>query len=387
MFGVSLARVTLDQQTYDAHYKVKHDKGPKMAEEQPQKEPTPKPQADPELTLDPPQPQVTGDQATPKTGHDDCQHKCKYCGKGFSTASQVNMHINTKYRIILCTDCDKRFVSEQARDDHRTDVHKYPRFHCKIKKCGAFAHSPEELHRHMRSKHWDSFPYRCSQCPYLFKDRHRLNHHLEEIHGRLKLREGKGDLYQCGNFRVANMLIDHSRDHMENVHACKECRWHFATCARLHAHCRSTHDTIHYACNTCGETFLSNDDLCKHAKSKHIILCHICRNTFVSQNQLQENLDEDHAQEQPKSRGEMIEDERAKEHGDKHEKKRKKKRKKKKKAKDDDDDDDNEDDNSTYYPSQDLGDDSQEDPEWVPSKQALRRADEEGDEDDYFKYE
>ena len=56
----------------------------------------------------------------------------------------------------------------------------------------------------------------------------------------------------------------------------------------------------------------------------------------------------------------------------------KKKRKEKKRAEDDDDDDD-EDDDSTYYPSQDQGDDSNVDAEWLPSKCALRRADKDGD--------
>ena len=129
-----------------------------------------------------------------------------------------------------------------------------------------------------------------------------LDRHLEKMHGRLKLKEGKGDMYQCPKcprgFRVANMLIDHSRDHKENIHACKECRWHFATFARLHGHCRTKHDTMHFACDTCGEDFPNNDDLYKHVKSKHVILCHICRSTFISQILLQNHMDEAHDQQQ-----------------------------------------------------------------------------------------
>ena len=139
----------------------------------------------------------------------------------------------------------------------------------------------------MRSKHWDRLPFRCCKCPYLFMHRQGLDRHLKKMHGRPKLREGGGDVYQCPksprNYRAANMLIDHSRDHDENIHGWNECRWHFATFARLHAHCRSTHDTRHYACDTCGEDFPTNDDLCTHMKENHVILCHICRSTFVSQ--------------------------------------------------------------------------------------------------------
>ena len=58
---------------------------------------------------------------------------------------------------------------------------------------------------------------------------------------------------------------------------------------------------------------------------------------------------------------------------------KRKKKKRKKKRQDDDNDDDDEDDDSTYYPSQDQGDASSEDPEWFPAKGALKRADREGD--------
>ena len=141
---------------------------------------------------------------------------------------------------------------------------------------------------------------------------------------------------------------------------------------------------MHFACDTCGEDFPNNNDLYKHVKSKHVILCHICRNTFVSQIQLQDHLDEVHDQQRAKSREEMIDKEWAEEHKNKEKQKqeKKKKKKKRKKARIEDDDDDDEEDDSTYHPSQDYGDDSQEDPEWVPSKCALRQADEEGDEDD-----
>ena len=151
-----------NQQTCEAHYRAKHDQQSKTTEEEPREEPMPTPQAEPEQEQDTSQSQVSEEQATPKTGHNNCPHKCKYCGKGFKMAPQVNVHTNRKHRTILCTNCDKYFVTEQGRDNHRADVHKYPRFHCKVKKCGVYAHTPEELHRHMRAEHWEKLPFRCS---------------------------------------------------------------------------------------------------------------------------------------------------------------------------------------------------------------------------------
>ena len=58
---------------------------------------------------------------------------------------------------------------------------------------------------------------------------------------------------------------------------------------------------------------------------------------------------------------------------------RKKRKKKKKKKHHDDDNDDNEDEDKMYHPSQDYKDDSQVDPEFRPTKEKLRKADEEVD--------
>ena len=54
-------------------------------------------------------------------------------------------------------------------------------------------------------------------------------------------------------------------------------------------------------------------------------------------------------------------------------------KKKKKKKRHYEEDDNDKDDDETYHPSQDFNDDSQNDPEFRPSRKELRDADEEGD--------
>ena len=55
------------------------------------------------------------------------------------------------------------------------------------------------------------------------------------------------------------------------------------------------------------------------------------------------------------------------------------KKKKKKRKRQYEEDDNEEDDDKTYHPSQDFNDDSQNDPEFRPSRKELRDADREGD--------
>ena len=389
---------TRDQAAYDKHYKEKHEAvqksplkitwrettpvpGPddvtEELEQEPQEEPTLEPQTGQVSELS--QSVVTSEAATSEVDREDRPFECKYCSKTFKKAPQRNMHINTVHRIHKCTDCDKRFLTEEGRDNHRADVHKHPRFHCKVKRCDKYAHSTEELHRHMRNKHWSKFPYRCNRCPYLAGSREVFERHLERMHGIPASKDDGSVKYKCTKcpkeFRAVSMFINHSRDHEENIHQCRECNWHFSILDRLHAHCQSAHDMMHHACDICGTDFPTNEELYHHVRSDHVKLCHICRSNFVSDSQLQEHMSKDHTQTKPKSKEQMIDEERAMEHGNKE--RRKQERKKKKKKYDDDDDD--EDDDSTWYPSQDQGDDSNLDPEWLPSKRDLKRADREGD--------
>ena len=256
------------KEKYDAHCREKHAptaSSPKVTSrsEDTEKEPTQEPTG--ELTdlsqsqVSVSQSQVSEEAATTETNREDRPHKCKHCGKGFKKVPQLTMHINTKHRVHKCTDCDKRFVTEEGRDNHRADVHKHPRFHCQVRKCDVYTHSSEELYRHKRDKHWSKFPFRCCICPYVAKMRDGFANHMERMHSIPKPKEDGKTQFKCGkcvrDFRTIGMLIDHSRDHPENIHQCRDCGWRFSAFDRLHAHCRSSHDTMqHVLVLTCTET-------------------------------------------------------------------------------------------------------------------------------------
>ena len=246
--------------------------------------------------------------------------------------------------------------------------------------CKVFRHSIEQMFQHMRSDHWEQLRYRCNKCPFISKDFKSLDKHHEKDHGREPIKGSDSQSFPCGKcprkFQELSMLINHSKDHPENVHQCEECRWRFTSHRRLNEHCRGTHDTKHFSCDTCGKSFSSNDDLYRHQVSKHIHLCHICYNQFLSQSELKDHMNEVHDKAEPRSSERMAEDQLVQQF---HERQRKKKKRKKKKKQDDDDDDDDEDEDETYYPSQDYGDDSNVNPEYHPSKKELNGADKEGD--------
>ena len=79
-------------------------------------------------------------------------------------------------------------------------------------------------------------------------------------------------------------------------------------------HCRDTHDTRHFACTLCGEVFGNNADLCRHNKTDHIKLCHVCHRTFVSDDILVDHIREARAGTMVHTQEQMIEDEQARDH-------------------------------------------------------------------------
>ena len=215
-----------------------------------------------------PKPVVTEDQVTedPATLEADCQDsqvKCKYCDRHFKNVAVCNMHINRRHKKVKCPQCEKNFVKQADCDNHVRDVHKLS---CSISGCSVFKYNEIELHEHLRYDHRPDMVFRCNKCIKAFSTRSELHQHHEVYHGRVKLAGMQGRTFPCPRcsreFVSKSMLVNHSRDHRENVYGCNECPWHFNTVAGLIKHCQDTHDDTHFACTTCGEVFASNPNLC-----------------------------------------------------------------------------------------------------------------------------
>ena len=240
-------------------------------------------------------PQVSLDEATLDTSHQDRQLKCQYCDRHFTNVAKCDMHINKRHRKVACPKCKKCFVKQADCDNHFRAVHK---FVCSLKGCSVSKYNELELHKHMILHHQPEFAFRCNKCIKVFRTRPQLHQHHEVEHGRVKLTDVQGEKYPClmckREFLMESMCVAHSREHEENVLGCNECLWHFNTIAGLIKHCRDTLNMRHFVCTLCGEVFGNNADLCRHNKTDHIKLCHICHRTFVSDELLVDHMIEAH---------------------------------------------------------------------------------------------
>ena len=103
------------------------------------------------------EPQVSLDLVILDTSRQDCQVKCKYCDRHFSSVAKCNMHINRRHKKVACPRCEKCFVKQGDYDNHFRDVYK---FACSIKKCSVAKYNELELHKHMRLHHQPEFVFR-----------------------------------------------------------------------------------------------------------------------------------------------------------------------------------------------------------------------------------
>ena len=160
--------------------------------------------------------------------------------------------------------------------------------------------------------------FKCNKCIKVFSTKSELHQHRKVDHGRVKVTDVQGEKYPClrckREFLSENMFVSHSRDHKENVYGCNECLWHFNTIAGQIKHCQDTHNDRHFTCTTCGEVIASNPDLCRHTKTHHIQICHLCHRIFVSEDKLIAHMRETHPGFTVHTREEMIEDEQARVH-------------------------------------------------------------------------
>ena len=215
------------------------------------------------------------------------------------------MHVNRRHKKVKCPQCEKHFVKQADCENHVWDMHK---FVCSISGCSVFKYNKIELHEHLRYDHRSKMVLRCNKCVKVLSTRSELHQHHKVDHGRVKLVEIQGG--KCES-ESESMLVNHSRDHKENVYGCNECPWHFNTVAGLIKHCQDTHNNRHFACTTCGEVFASNPDLCKHTLTRHVKICHLCCRIFVSDDKLFDHMKETHLGAAGHTREELIEGERA----------------------------------------------------------------------------
>ncbi|XP_059131238.1 zinc finger protein 568 isoform X2 [Peromyscus eremicus] len=190
-------------------------------------------------------------------------HKCKECGKGFHTTSQLSHHqkLHIGEKPYKCKECGKAFPSNAQLSLHQR-VHTDEKcFECK--ECGKAFTRPSHLLRHQRI-HTGEKPHKCKECGKAFRYDTQLSLH--------QLTHAGARRYECKDcdrvYSCASQLTLHQMVHTgEKPHKCKECGKGFISDSHL-----LRHQSVHtgekpYKCKECGKGFRRGTELARHQRA------------------------------------------------------------------------------------------------------------------------
>jgi uncharacterized Zn-finger protein len=134
-------------------------------------------------------------------------YSCKVCDKGFTTKYVYERHVMENHKdndqTFPCTECDKRYTSERNLQRHIDTKHSgKPKHVCNI--CEEQFQRTDVLKKHQRFVHQietrkvilpgineNVNHFECYVCEVSFKEKYKLNRHLETMHN------DNSDRYNC----------------------------------------------------------------------------------------------------------------------------------------------------------------------------------------------
>ncbi|CAG0887430.1 unnamed protein product [Cyprideis torosa] len=250
-------------------------------------------------------------------------HVCETCGKGFSEALTLKMHVAREHaggydkdpelsRPVTCEFCGKsmpfhrihhhkkihkkypcdicgiELSSPQSVRKHQVLIHKQGKtdiVECQV--CGKTVHS-FKLNAHMSQYHPAASDLICRLCSKEFKNTLSLRNHVKYTHGD----DGEHVCTTCGKrMRSASDLRGHEISHSDaRNHVCGTCGKAFKYKAQLSRHTKLDHEgKTPFKCTDCGKVYRTKQRLRDHV-NQHLgikpCVCGQCGEAFATSSSL-----------------------------------------------------------------------------------------------------
>lgn len=195
------------------------------------------------------------------------QYTCSDCGKGFSTKSDLSIHLNYRH------------TEEKVKKKEECPV------------CKKMLSSKPSLHQHLKI-HIGKRGHKCPKCSETFITEHGLIKHVKAVHR-------TGEQLKCEHcdkvFYLRYMLVRHMRNHTgEEPYKCKICDKRFTNSRNCTTHVRKHTGEKPYCCHQCKKMFSKRHYLTDHERTHNeenkTFKCGICSRAFFQNGALKEHM-------------------------------------------------------------------------------------------------
>ncbi|XP_060782071.1 zinc finger protein 43-like isoform X2 [Neoarius graeffei] len=187
---------------------------------------------------------------------------CQDCGK-FVRANKEHV-CEHKIKLIVCSDCGKRFLTEVGLKAHYNQVHLAGDHPCKY--CLKVFKTKSAKLDHEQTHPKETPSYSCPDCPQMFREMHKRDKHVRSHRGP---RKHVCDV--CNKvFKYSTRLRRHKLIHSgEKPFKCQVCERSFNQVVNLTSHMRVHTGEKPFMCEQCGESFSHNVSLKNHKQRHH----------------------------------------------------------------------------------------------------------------------
>ncbi|KAF7650638.1 hypothetical protein LDENG_00122920 [Lucifuga dentata] len=211
-----------------------------------------------------------------RTHTGDRPYVCRECGKGYSQASGLTIHLQTFHNLSEPHDCQKCSLSFSSLEEHRQHIQEFhPKEFHKCSSCHKVFTSAALLEKH-RATHTGIKPFICDLCNKSYQQLSGLWYHNRTTH--------------------PEVFANHTRQ-LKTLVQCDICFKFFPSANSLNKHQAAEHQGMVVGtvpCQSCAAVFSGEEELQEHISSQHQASppfgCPLCSLLCSSQLELQEHL-------------------------------------------------------------------------------------------------